>query len=64
MPVTKESSNIYVKSQQQQHTWDRNQLALNNMKNFTTNISVDMHLHETNSSSPKALTLALYALSK
>ena len=35
MLVTKESSNIYVKSQQQ-HMWDRNQLALKNMKKFTT----------------------------
>ena len=29
MLVTKESSNTYVKSQQQQHMWDINQLALN-----------------------------------
>ena len=28
MLVTKESSNIYAKSQQQQHMWDRNQIAL------------------------------------
>ena len=30
MLVTKESSNIYVKSQQQKHMWDRNQLAFDN----------------------------------
>ena len=28
MLVTKESSNIHVKSKQQQHMWDGNQLAL------------------------------------
>ena len=28
MLVTKESSNIHAKSQQQQHMWDKNQLAL------------------------------------
>ena len=36
MLMTKESSNIYAKSQQQQHMWDINQLALKNMKKFTT----------------------------
>ena len=36
MRVTKESRNIYVKSQQQQHMWDRNQLALMKYEEVTT----------------------------
>ena len=55
MLVTKESSNIYAKSQQQQHMWDRNQLELKNMKKLQPSLSVDMHLHETRHSHPQKL---------
>ena len=34
MPLTKESTNIYAKSQQQQHMWDINQLALMKYEEF------------------------------
>ena len=50
MLVTKEYSNIYAKSQQKQHMWDINQLALNyeevyNQALVLTCISMKRALH-------------------